>query len=113
MKIDTVRAWKDETYHESLSDEQRAALPANPAGELDLTEVQLKSIYGSGGAGPANSPAAAAAPVPVPVPVGGGGFASSHLVTFAVECENTAFSLNFNTGAALFSFPTNVCINNE
>jgi mersacidin/lichenicidin family type 2 lantibiotic len=90
MKLDIVRAWKNETYRQSLSDEQRAALPANPVGELELTDAQLETACGGffGGAG-------------------------AQLVTFAVECENTVFSLNFNNGESLFSFPINVCINNE
>ncbi len=32
MKFDVVRAWKDENYRQSLSEEQRRLLPANPAG---------------------------------------------------------------------------------
>jgi mersacidin/lichenicidin family type 2 lantibiotic len=84
MKFDLVRVWKDEAYRQSLSNEQ---LPANPAGEL--AEAELDTVHG-GCCG-----------------------ANSSLFTFAVECENTLFSLNFNTSAALFSFPTNVCINNE
>ncbi len=42
MKFDIVRAWKDEAYHRTLSEEQLSTLPANPAGELsdaDLTDV--------------------------------------------------------------------------
>lgn len=31
-KIDVVRAWCDEEYRNSLTDEQRACLPENPAG---------------------------------------------------------------------------------
>jgi mersacidin/lichenicidin family type 2 lantibiotic len=49
MKFDIVRAWKDETYRQNLSDEQREALPANPAGEL--TEAEMALVYGSGGGG--------------------------------------------------------------
>lgn len=84
MKFDLVRVWKDEAYRQSLSGEQ---LPANPAGEL--AEAQLDVVYG-GCCG-----------------------ANTSLFTFAVECENETFSLNFNTGESLFEIPTNVCINNE
>ncbi len=49
MKFDIVRAWKDETYRQSLSEEQLSALPANPAGQLELTEADLPSV--SGGVG--------------------------------------------------------------
>ncbi len=48
MGLDVVRAWKDETYRESLSEEERDQLLQNPVGEL--TDDDLQSIYG-GGAG--------------------------------------------------------------
>ena len=41
-----VRAWKDETYRQSLSAEEQAMLPASPAGEIELTEVQLAAVFG-------------------------------------------------------------------
>jgi mersacidin/lichenicidin family type 2 lantibiotic len=44
MKLDIVRAWKDENYRQSLSREQINALPANPAGEL--TDADLESACG-------------------------------------------------------------------
>jgi mersacidin/lichenicidin family type 2 lantibiotic len=47
MKFDIVRAWKDETYHQSLSNEQLNQLPASPAGEIELADAELESIYGS------------------------------------------------------------------
>ena len=46
MKLDVVRSWKDEAYRQNLNDEQLDLLPANPAGELDLTDAELQSIYG-------------------------------------------------------------------
>lgn len=46
-----VRAWKDETYRQSLSVEQLAVLPANPAGEIELTDVELEAISGASGSG--------------------------------------------------------------
>ena len=48
MKLDIVRAWKDESYRQSLSDEQASLLPANPAGELELNESDLEAVYGGG-----------------------------------------------------------------
>jgi len=52
MKFDIVRAWKDETYRQSLSEEQLSALPANPAGQLELTEADLPFVSGGiGGVG--------------------------------------------------------------
>jgi len=47
MKFDVVRAWKDEAYRQSLSQEQRTLLPSNPAGETELTEADLRTVYGS------------------------------------------------------------------
>ena len=44
--IDIIRAWKDENYRNSLSDEQRAQLPQNPAGIIDLSEQEMESIVG-------------------------------------------------------------------
>ena len=47
MNIDVIRAWKDETYRESLTAEQRATLPANPAGAVELTENELAAVDGA------------------------------------------------------------------
>ena len=41
MKFDITRAWKNESYRESLSEEQRNALPGNPAGELSDSELEM------------------------------------------------------------------------
>jgi len=46
MKFDIVRAWKDQNYRASLSEEQLSQLPAHPAGELELSDDALASIYG-------------------------------------------------------------------
>jgi mersacidin/lichenicidin family type 2 lantibiotic len=43
--IDVARAWRDEDYFQSLSEEERASLGAHPAGALVDNEV-LKSITG-------------------------------------------------------------------
>ena len=57
MKFDITRAWKDETYRETLSDEERSSLPANPAGEL--CDTDLTTINGGGGYDEGNYGAAA------------------------------------------------------
>ena len=44
-----VRAWKDETYRQSLSVEEQATLPANPAGEVELTDAALEGVCGAWG----------------------------------------------------------------
>jgi len=101
MKLDVVRAWKDESYRQSLSEEQIGQMPANPAGEIELTEMELLSIYGDGGAGPYGAPVAAihhavapvglgavgvaaAAPVPVLVP---GWFNNFNRIVLSTRCS--------------------------
>jgi mersacidin/lichenicidin family type 2 lantibiotic len=49
MKFDIVRAWKDDAYRQNLSNEQRSQLPENPAGELELSDADLASVYGGSG----------------------------------------------------------------
>ncbi|GHO92772.1 hypothetical protein KSF_028200 [Reticulibacter mediterranei] len=49
MKIDIIRAWKDEEYRNSLSSEELAMLPANPAGALELSDADLESVHGAKG----------------------------------------------------------------
>ncbi len=44
--VDVIRAWKDEEYRNSLSDEQRALLPDNPAGLVELDDSELAGIEG-------------------------------------------------------------------
>ncbi|GHO67235.1 hypothetical protein KSC_061270 [Ktedonobacter sp. SOSP1-52] len=50
MQFDMTRAWKDEEYRESLSQEQQAQLES-PAGEIELDEAELEQINGTGGYG--------------------------------------------------------------
>ncbi len=42
---DTIRAWKDRSYRESLSQEQRTQLLANPIGDA-LSEEELQTVTG-------------------------------------------------------------------
>jgi mersacidin/lichenicidin family type 2 lantibiotic len=42
-----VRAWKDEAYRQSLSAEEQVILLANPVGEIELEDAELKAIYGA------------------------------------------------------------------
>jgi mersacidin/lichenicidin family type 2 lantibiotic len=44
-----IRAWKDEKYRRSLSDAERAQLPENPAGIIELSDAMLESVAGAGG----------------------------------------------------------------
>jgi mersacidin/lichenicidin family type 2 lantibiotic len=41
-----IRAWKDAEFRASLGAAQRAALPANPAGVVELEEAELKHATG-------------------------------------------------------------------
>ena len=45
-QVNVVRAWKDEEYRQSLTEAERAALPENPAGLLDLAESDLQQAEG-------------------------------------------------------------------
>jgi mersacidin/lichenicidin family type 2 lantibiotic len=41
-----IRAWKDKNFRDSLSDKQRAQLPANPAGLVEIEDEQLTQVAG-------------------------------------------------------------------
>jgi mersacidin/lichenicidin family type 2 lantibiotic len=43
--MDIIRAWKDEEYRLSLTEEQRALLPDNPAG-MELSDADLEGVAG-------------------------------------------------------------------
>ena len=45
-KVDIVRAWKDEAYRASLTDEERAALPEHPVGMIELDDAELGHVGG-------------------------------------------------------------------
>ena len=49
MEFDIVRAWKDARYRQSLTAEQQAVLPMNPAGLCELTDADLDAVQGSFG----------------------------------------------------------------
>ena len=44
--IDVVRAWRDEEYRNSLTEQERASLPENPAGIATVDNSALRSITG-------------------------------------------------------------------
>ncbi len=50
-KNQVIRAWKDKAYRASLSEAQRASLPAHPAGPVELSAREIASV--AGGARPA------------------------------------------------------------
>jgi mersacidin/lichenicidin family type 2 lantibiotic len=41
-----VRAWKDPVYRNSLSESERAALPPNPAGAIEISDLDLGKVAG-------------------------------------------------------------------
>lgn len=43
---DIIRAWKDEDYRNSLSDSARAALPAHPAGLVEIRDEDVEAVAG-------------------------------------------------------------------
>jgi mersacidin/lichenicidin family type 2 lantibiotic len=46
-KLDVIRAWHDVDYRNSLSEEELASLPENPAGLATVDETALRSVTGS------------------------------------------------------------------
>ncbi|HEY0735247.1 MAG TPA: mersacidin/lichenicidin family type 2 lantibiotic [Herpetosiphonaceae bacterium] len=45
--VDIIRAWKDDEYRNSLSEEARALLPEHPAGLLELRDEDLGLVAGA------------------------------------------------------------------
>ena len=50
--MDIIRAWKDAEYRRSLTAEELAALPENPAGMVELTDEDLGGISAADGIDP-------------------------------------------------------------
>jgi len=42
-----IRAWKDEKFRLSLSEAERAELPANPAGMIEITDTDVDGGFGA------------------------------------------------------------------
>jgi len=85
MKFDIARAWKDESYRQTLSEEQLAMLPTNPAGEM--SEDELAMVCGGGlgvGVGAASSSSSSAQAI----------HDEQRLHSFALLCDVSIFSLN-------------------
>lgn len=45
-KVDIVKAWKDAEYRASLTEAERAMVPGNPAGMVELTDEELEGVAG-------------------------------------------------------------------
>ena len=46
-----IRAWRDGDYYDSLSEEEKAAIPDNPAALPELDDESLSSVTGGCGGG--------------------------------------------------------------
>ena len=46
-KENIIRAWKDASYRNNLSPAERAALPANPAGSIEVSDSDLGKVAGA------------------------------------------------------------------
>lgn len=44
--LDVVRAWKDPKYRASLSEDELAGLPLNPAGVIEINDAELGGAHG-------------------------------------------------------------------
>jgi mersacidin/lichenicidin family type 2 lantibiotic len=102
MTADIVRAWKDENYRQALSQAQQHTLPANPAGQLELTTPELEAIYGGG-------------PTATPFfPDDAHSFQfEDFLHSFALLCEEAKFSITAMKSVATASPITIICINGD
>jgi mersacidin/lichenicidin family type 2 lantibiotic len=96
MKCDIVRAWKDASYRRSLNTEQLQMLPANPVGELELTDADLAVACGSLATLPGCAPV---------VPAGEVDNGILHASSQALICEINIFTINLN---ALIAVPLNL-----
>ncbi len=105
MEFDIERAWKDETYRQTLSEEQLQTLPANPAG--DLSEADLAAACGAWGPGWGG-------PVGVGVAVPVVSSFRSHESSIGLVCEVNVFTVNANVLIAipiqLLSGPNSNCV---
>ncbi len=106
MKFDITRAWKDETYRQSLDEEQLSMLPANPAGEL--TDADLASVSGGwGGFGGFGNGFGGFGGFDHGF---GGGFTHTRNESVAVLCELNIFSLSVISNIAVLGSVTQVCV---
>jgi mersacidin/lichenicidin family type 2 lantibiotic len=48
MTVDIERAWKDPEYRKSLTPEELASVPPNPAGDPELSPLDLEKVSGGG-----------------------------------------------------------------
>lgn len=46
-KFDIIRAWKDESFKNHLSQSELASLPESPVGSIDLSDSDLEGVVGA------------------------------------------------------------------
>jgi mersacidin/lichenicidin family type 2 lantibiotic len=46
MAVDVVRAWKDPEYRKTLTPEELASLPENPAGASEVSDEDIGNVSG-------------------------------------------------------------------
>ncbi len=54
--IDVARAWRDEDYYLSLTDEERSSVGVHPSGVAGVSDDALRSIAGGCGVKPTETP---------------------------------------------------------
>ena len=122
MKFDIVRAWKDESYRQGLSDEQLNTLPINPVGELELNDAELAAIYGGevgpGFLGGLGIPDLGGTGVGVGTAHSASLASSERIHSFSFECDENIFSWNTIDLRSLrlaniLSPTTQICANNN
>ena len=87
-KSDVVRAWKDASFRNQLTAEQKAALPPSPAGFTELSADELTSVSGGRGSGVSS----------LPCELDKVGFTKNTFPcckTQDITCENTTLGGNF------------------
>lgn len=47
IRVDIARAWTDAEYFDGLSQAEKALVPANPAGSIDLSMADLRTVAGA------------------------------------------------------------------
>ena len=88
-----IRAWKNEAYRQSLSTEEQVLLPANPAGEVELSELELEAISGAQGFFGSSGPSETTEQVVTYAPQFTTGTTTSAAITGS-ECDNLGSSVS-------------------
>lgn len=112
MTIDIIRVWKDDIYRQDLSEQQCNQLPANPAGELEISSAELGLIYGGCGGCQGTGGTFLSAPVALSQ-AEAVNITRKNFHSFAFFCEQNVFSFNAQAGHSILSPVNNVCVNDD